>query len=188
MSMRTTITRRSIARLAGTALLVGSLVAAAVPPTTAQAGRPTIDVEPVTSIADGTPTGASVLRRTERGVRAVIWTGDLERRHAYTVWAVVFNHPEACDGPCDSSDLADPDVGGVSTLFTGKVARGARTVFVGNLRRGEALTDPLGAEIHLVVRTHGPAIRGSVHEQLTTLNGGCPPNTCANVQMAIHGR
>ncbi len=144
------------------------------------------DEQPVTSIEDGSTEGISTLRRTSRGVRSVIRTSDLERGHAHTVWAVVFNHPEACDGPCDGPDLSNPDVGGASVRLTGRVVPAPRATFAGELRTGDALTNPRGAEIHLIVRTHGPVIRGLRHEQITTLNGGCPPNTCANVQVAIH--
>lgn len=56
------------------------------------------------------------------------------------------------------------------------------------------LEDPRGAEIHLVLRTHGEAIPGLVGYQLTTFNAGCTtappalqgPNTCMNLQAAIH--
>lgn len=184
--------RRSLAL---TLALLGTLAAAigAVP---AQAGASgphhhdppahRYDRGEVTGIDDGARTGVSVLHRSRRGVRAVLRTSGLDPRHAYTVWAVVFNHPEHCDGACDSTDLTNPDVEGVSTWLTGRVAGRGPTVFAGRLRVGDELTNPTGAEIHLIVRTHGPVIRGLRREQITTLNGGCPPNTCANVQMAIH--
>ncbi len=40
------------------------------------------------------------------------------------------------------------------------------------------------AEIHFVLRSHGPIITGQVAEQISTLNGGCPPNACSNQQAA----
>ncbi len=40
------------------------------------------------------------------------------------------------------------------------------------------------AEIHYVLRTHGITIAGSAAEQISMLNGGCPPNTCSNQQAA----
>ncbi len=173
--------------LAGGAALLASLalVAIAIAPP-AGAARPSRDREVVTSLDDGSSTGISTLRRTDHGVRAVIRTSDLERRHAYTVWAVIFNHPEHCDGACDGPDLSNPDVDGASVRLTGRVAPAPRATFAGGLQAGDALTEPRGAEIHLIVRTHGPVIRGLRHEQITTLNGGCPPNTCANVQLAVH--
>jgi hypothetical protein len=49
--------------------------------------------------------------------------------------------------------------------------------------------EPLRAQIHLVVRTHGTAILGdplTLSQQLSQFNGGCPPNTCAKLQASIH--
>jgi hypothetical protein len=51
------------------------------------------------------------------------------------------------------------------------------------------LLDPKGAEIHIVIRTHGPALLGdpaALAAQLSSFNGGCPPNMCGNVQVSIH--
>jgi hypothetical protein len=178
--------KRRWVRFVGTAMMVGSFAGSMLLSDSTQAARPTMDRESVRSIVDGSTTGRSTLQRNERGIRAVVRTTDLERGHAYTVWAVVFNHPDACDGPCDVTDLANPEVDGVSTLFSGKVARGQTTSFVGDLDVGEMLTDPYGSEVHFVVRTHGAVLPDLLAEQLTTLNGGCPPNDCVNVQMAVH--
>lgn len=38
----------------------------------------------------------------------------------------------------------------------------------------------LGAEIHLVIRTHGPAVAGSVGVQTTTFSGLCDVQTCTD--------
>ena len=38
---------------------------------------------------------------------------------------------------------------------------------------GDGLTNPEGAEIHLVLRYHGPKIQGHVDEQIHTFAGGC---------------
>ena len=40
----------------------------------------------------------------------------------------------------------------------------------------------LHAEIHFILRTHGDLILGHVAEQISTLDGGCPPNACSNQQ------
>lgn len=175
-------------RLTAVALAVATTVGLAL--TTAPAASAhtrTWERAPVTDLADGDLVGIATVRRDHRGIRAALSTTGLDRHHAHTVWAVVFNHPEECDGPCDATDLDDPAVGGVSTWLAGRVARGGITSFRGGLRVGDELTDPRRAEIHLVVRTHGRVIRHLRHEQLTTLNGGCPPNECANVQASVHG-
>ena len=55
---------------------------------------------------------------------------------------------------------------------------------------GTGLIDPMKAEVHLILRTHGAAIPGRIHEQMNTTWGGCPegwPKTpCHNVQLSIH--
>lgn len=54
---------------------------------------------------------------------------------------------------------------------------------------GPGLTDPMGAEIHLVLRSHGQAMSGKVDEMITTINGGCsddwPNAPCEDVQFAV---
>ncbi len=55
---------------------------------------------------------------------------------------------------------------------------------------GPGLFDAMKAEIHIIIRTHGPAIPGDLHEQMNTPWGGCPegwPKTpCGNIQFSIH--
>ncbi len=41
-----------------------------------------------------------------------------------------------------------------------------------------------GAEVHVVIRAHGVIIPAAIAAQLSTFNGGCPPNMCGNVQVA----
>lgn len=52
------------------------------------------------------------------------------------------------------------------------------------LRKGNGF----GAEVHLVIRTHGEIIPDAIAAQLSMINGGCPPNTCVNVQVATFPR
>lgn len=59
------------------------------------------------------------------------------------------------------------------------------------------LTNPAGAEVHLVVRSHGPRIPGEVDEQRSTFDGGCEaflapgathqlePRECSDLQFAL---
>lgn len=42
---------------------------------------------------------------------------------------------------------------------------------------GHGLHNPMGAEIHFVLRDHGPAQEGLEEEQTSTINGGCDPAT-----------
>ncbi|NIT57155.1 MAG: hypothetical protein GWN00_13245, partial [Aliifodinibius sp.] len=61
------------------------------------------------------------------------------------------------------------------------------------------LENPLGAEVHLVVRTHEEAIPEFLPDMIRTFNGGCTyppgvptnfgapgPNACEDIQFSIH--
>ncbi len=54
---------------------------------------------------------------------------------------------------------------------------------------GAGLQKPMTAEIHLVVRTHGPAVPGKVDSMLYEIDGGCegafPNPPCGDVQFAV---
>ena len=54
---------------------------------------------------------------------------------------------------------------------------------------GRGLQDSMAAEVHLVVRTHGPAVPGQVDEMINTFNGGCsdtfPNEPCQDLQFAV---
>jgi hypothetical protein len=52
---------------------------------------------------------------------------------------------------------------------------------VAGLDRGNGLA----AEVHLVVRSHGPVLAGLADAQLGSFTGACPPNVCANQQAAV---
>lgn len=63
--------------------------------------------------------------------------------------------------------------------------------------RDHGLTNPEGAEVHLVVRSHGPRIPGEVAAQRSTFDGGCEefleagathelePGQCSDLQVAV---
>lgn len=148
----------------------------------------------------GTPLpGAATLVRTENEVWVTISTSELDKKAGYTVWWVVFNNPEECDGACDGSDLGTPEVNG-SVLYaagfvTGTDGTGHATahltggdipvgadVLVGN---GLAEDNGFDAEIHMVVQSHGKLISGSVAEQIGSFNGACDVNTCEDQQAAV---
>lgn len=61
------------------------------------------------------------------------------------------------------------------------------------VRFGPGLLRPRRAELHIVLRGHGPAVAGEVAEQISSLNGGCTPDEIAakmcpnaNLQSAAH--
>ncbi|MDJ0576633.1 MAG: hypothetical protein QNJ65_15880 [Xenococcaceae cyanobacterium MO_234.B1] len=117
---------------------------------------------------------------------------------AYTVWWVIFNNPESCVGGCGVDDLGILEVNASAFWATGAVVEndnlGSFNAQLGENQLptgedqvlfGEGLTDSFEAEIHLIARTHGEVIPGVVQQQITTFNGGCPPNTCEDVQFAV---
>ena len=51
---------------------------------------------------------------------------------------------------------------------------------------GSGLLNPHGAEVHLVIRTHGAPIPGLVSDQIHTFEGGCAINACDDRQFSVH--
>jgi hypothetical protein len=159
-------------------------------------------ISPVTAIADGSLTGYSVLARTSSGLRFRLFTTELEAHHAFTVWWVVFNHPENCAGAttstaprCGMADMANPAVDASALRADGDVV-GAFGVgwFSGSLAvddateaiAGTGLHDPAGADVQFVVRDHGPVSSDpDVAYQQTHTFGACNP-TCTDVQTSVH--
>ncbi len=151
-------------------------------------------------------------------------TNGVAPKEALTLWWVVFNNPAGCSDPCDADDIfvdGDPAAGLndagieaadiVAAYATGKVSStsgrvnftaglsenepsGTREIIFGD---GATLKDAAGAEVHLVARSHGPAVAAIVDEQTGSFAGGCevflnPPSQpsaegeCADVLFAVH--
>lgn len=55
---------------------------------------------------------------------------------------------------------------------------------------GPGLLDPMKAEIHVILRSHGPIQAGIIHQQMNTPWGGCaedwPRVPCKETQFAVH--
>lgn len=130
-------------------------------------------------------------------------TRELDAGHVMTLWWVIFNNPEACtdgDDPaaCGEGDLfndANEAVKPSCVYADGSIVGGnGHARFSDRLAKGETrnscidffvekvddlegedhgLIDPAGAEVHLVVRSHGPRMPGKVDEQRSTFAGGC---------------
>lgn len=165
----------------------------------------------------------ATLLRTRNNVRMTVKTTDLDPHHTYTVWWVIFNNPEECENGCTEPDLFNDDVGGSVLYAAGHVIGGnGKGNFAGSLQTGDlsgcqapwdafdleliggegeldmcrdGLVDPQGAEIHLVVRTHGEKVPGMVNSQINTFAGACTaessfgaadgPNECEDQQFAM---
>lgn len=138
--------------------------------------------------------GDSHLLRDEDGVH--VWARVRDDVFAagdtVTLWWVVWNDWENCpSGACGSvdADFEDPDLVGLDLGYaSGKVvqkdgklqisatlAEGALSGFPAEwgITSGDGLIDAETAEIHIVVRTHGPSQDGYVADQIGTFMGGC---------------
>jgi hypothetical protein len=124
--------------------------------------------------------------RTGNGISWTIKTDSLTPGDVVTIWYVIFNHPGACansdaDGGarCAGGDLSNRDVDASVMWAAGTIVGGAGTagwgghLNVGELNsphpvigNGQGLDHPRGAEVHLVVETHGPARPGYIPDQL----------------------
>ncbi len=125
---------------------------------------------------------------------------DWESGDATTVWFVVFNDPSGCVDGCGGDDVEDAfgdnraDVG--VHFAAGHVANGSKFNAAGHLNEGDSsgllfglpLEDATTAEVHLVVRSHGPASTLTGQElaaALHSVDGGCGTNTCGDAQFAV---
>jgi hypothetical protein len=167
-----------ILSLSLTALLSGSVMA----------GPAAISVVDVHYFTDNSMVSgaSSKLVRTTRGVSMSIDTNDLD--------------PGACNNPipeigaaCGLGDFPDLDVGASVLYATGNVVdEDGEGGFAAHLKMGDTdgalfgpgLLDPWGAEIHILVRHHGPVIPAMMPSQIMTVGGGCNP--CTDAQAAAH--
>ena len=164
--------------------------------------NPITTILPMRVIADQSviPTSGTMLVRSSDGIFMTYNTTGLVPGTVATSWIAVFNTPAGCaTNPCSGADFTNSNAHSALINTGGKVVGADGTATFGGFRAiGDTtgvfngtfgrLIFPLTAEIHMVVRTHGvastdPAV---LTQQLTTLNGGCPPNTCANIQISIH--
>jgi hypothetical protein len=162
------------------------------------------------------PGATAKLVTNDSGAHVTLRTSGLAAGHPHTVWFVAINRPDQClAATCTTADVlfrteaVDAEV----VYLTGSVVGNNGTAgFGGSIRAGEVpngwfgngLTNPRGAEIHLILMDHGPKIDGLVSNQISTLRGGCTdssipaafppaafadgipgPNTCRLVQVAI---
>ena len=172
-----------------------------------ESGNPKVSSRSVVIMATGVkvPSAGSSLSRNSNGVYFTFDTTGLTNGNVYTLWMAVFNNPRACaTSPCTPADFTNPDVDGTLLNTGGKIVGADGTAGYGAYREvgdttgarpntgtGNGIVDPLRAEIHLVIRSHGPAILADpmvLAQQLTMFNGGCPPNTCMNLHASVHQR
>ena len=189
-------------------ILSSALAMAMTSPAQAQTSKTDVitffEADEVTRAA-GDVVGSATLIRTREGVKLDLHTTDLNAGDAYTIWWIIFNNPAACADGCAGSDLqGTPGVEGSVMNATGRVAdgdgNGSFSAFLpvgfihtnpssGNLRQpfGPGLQNLEGAEIHVVVRSHGPS--SGMVEQISTLfadcNNAASPSGCYDAQAAV---
>ena len=131
---------------------------------------------------------------------------------AYTVWWVIVNDPSECSAtPCTILDIVfNPDTEAAVFWATGGIVlengigNFSDRTHVGELPGGDGqifqpgpggLQNPMGAEVHLIVKYHGPASDDPevLYEQTHTLLGSCdsganaqPNGQCFDPQAAVH--
>lgn len=149
----------------------------------------------------------SELTRSKAGVFMTFHAQGLTPGTVATAWWVFFNNPKACaTSPCRVADLLSNPYSQPSLLYAaGRIVGADGTIDMGAFRAvgdttgsesvpvppfpavNPGLLDPKNAEVHIVIRSHGATLMGDLlTAQLTTFNGGCPPNMCANVQASVH--
>lgn len=174
-------------------LLVILAFALASAPVSGHASLSVVDVQDI--FTEDVHPGASALSRTPRAVDLTLHLTGLGANSAYTLWWVIFNNPEFCIDGCDIDDLGIAAVDASILWATGFVtgyegvanvgARLRRGHIPGQLLVGNGLKDPGGAEIHVIVRSHGTVFPGEVDSQISELDGYCNP-ACVDTLFAVH--
>lgn len=188
-----------IAAIAGILLLVTSLIDSA----GAAGAVGNVTQSSVYRFEDGSAVASSsaTLNRSESSITTSLSTGELsEGGTTYTLWWVIFNNPAECEhgmpglSTCGEADLllfgGKPEISSSVFFAAGNVIGNTGNLnFGAHLQEGElpsgpgqvawgpGLVDASTAEVHLVVRSHGPVQPGIEAEQITTFGGGCTSET-----------
>ena len=111
---------------------------------------------------------------------------------AYTLWWVIFNNPAGCEDGCGEDDLFRPEAQTSIFWATGGIVdedgAGHFRAFARELELSPipgqvgfpgagGLTNARGAEVHVVIKTHGEVRPDIVGKQISTIYGACtdPP-------------
>src|SRR6266705_1613905 len=155
------------------------------------------------SIVGTVPDAYATLVRNKKSITANVHSS-VSDAGAYTLWWVIFNHPENCTDPADTYPC-EYDFPDIVLNATGNVSSGAALNLSANLSiggpysdeascpgilgdcPGTGLTNPAGAVVQMVIRYHGPAIPGKIPQQLSTFLGGCPDGgaPCEDPQIVV---
>ena len=172
-----------------------------------------IDESNVYSMESGITVGRSRLGRNGSSVRILLNTTGIPEEQALTLWWIIFNNPSACaSSPCGEPDLFLPEVEADVLYAAGSVVTQGRAEFSATLRENDnsgsiahlfempgapGMVDAEKAEVHLVVRSHGPIIPDLLDRQLGSYEGGCEveltpgempdrEGECSDIQFSVH--
>ena len=160
----------------------------------------------------------TTLQRTADAVSLRYHSRSLTPGNAYTVWFVILNDPLLCEGEGEDAGCGEDDVGEgrAAVIYSGAggIANGGGNLnAIGSLTEGNPegyqnllhdlavdgaarFTDAEGAEIHTVLRDHGPST-GDPH-QVETYAGDCTSASsfglpsvhelfaCVDIQFSVH--
>ena len=146
------------------------------------------------------PVGLAKIVRNKNGISGN-WFSSLSNGEgsaeglAVTLWIIIFNYPEECATPyeCTEGDLFNPDVEPDALYGAGNIVDSSEEASFGfHRKRGDnsgsianlfgmptdggepyGLRNPRGAEVHYVLRLHGPMNPEEMPAQIHTYPGGC---------------
>jgi hypothetical protein len=155
--------------------------------------------------AAGDVVGTATLTRTIAGIHLTADSTMLDAGSAYSLWWIIFNNPGACDpAGCSDADFGTAAVEASAMNATGRAVddtgNATFNAFLpvgfmhtntpsGNGRQlfGPGLQNAADAEIHVVIRSHGPWSGNP--EQLSTIGADClneaSPSGCYDGQAIV---
>jgi len=162
-------------------------------------------------VSDLSKSGSGTLTRLPNGITTHINVdpGVIPEGDVVTLWGAIFNDPSVCTAGLPGVSTCDfPDIeaaqGSLVWLGSG-IASGGSTQYTGHVMVGDAsgdilglfglasgpgLLNPAGAEIHVILRTHGQPIPGQLQSQRQTFLGpnctvdALPGEPCADLLFA----
>jgi len=135
----------------------------------------------VTVVADA----GSQIVHADDGIFMNFETTDLTPGNVYTAWWVFINNPEACETiPCTPTDVLGnsaavvSDLGYADGLIADVDGRGKFVSYqplgaLSNEWIGNGFSNLDGAEVHVIINEHGPALPDSIDNMLSSYRGGC---------------
>ena len=124
------------------------------------------------------------LRSDDYGVTAEVVTHGLTPGHAVTFWVAYVNNPAACSAtPCTPADTTvNFEATESNVVYSGgRVIRSHTEYFRAHIPVdtsvggwfNQDLTNPRGAEVHVIINDHGPLISEMARNQTGSFRGGC---------------